>query len=51
MNDNLGNRMKEKFENRSKFFLPRRCPVIIRVDAKLICQSIILLGLCILYAY
>jgi len=34
MNDNLGNRMKEKFEDRSRFFLPRRCPVVIRVDGK-----------------
>lgn len=30
--DELGTRMKENYENRSKSYLLRRCPVIIRVD-------------------
>lgn len=32
--DSLGDRMKEFYENRSKTFLPRRVPVIIRLDGK-----------------
>lgn len=32
--DSLGDRMKEFYENRSKFYLPRRVPVIIRLDGK-----------------
>jgi tRNA(His) 5'-end guanylyltransferase len=32
--DSLGDRMKERYEDRSRFFLPRRSPVIIRVDGK-----------------
>ena len=32
--DSLGDRMKEYYENRSKLFLPRRVPVIIRLDGK-----------------
>lgn len=28
--DSLGDRMKEFYENRSKLYLPRRVPVIIR---------------------
>lgn len=32
--DNLGNRMKENYENRSKTQLLRRTPVIIRLDGK-----------------
>lgn len=32
--DDLGNRMKENYENRSKTFLTRRMPVIIRLDGK-----------------
>lgn len=32
--DEIGNRMKEFYENRSKTFLTRRIPVIIRVDGK-----------------
>lgn len=34
MKDDLGKRMKEKFEIRSQTYLPRRCPAIIRVDGK-----------------
>ena len=34
MKDNLGDRMKESYENRSKTFLTRRIPVIIRIDGK-----------------
>ncbi len=34
MNDNLGDRMKENYENRSKTYLTRRTPVIIRLDGK-----------------
>lgn len=34
MKDNLGNRMKENYENRSKTYLTRRTPVIIRLDGK-----------------
>lgn len=33
-NDNLGDRMKEFYENRAKTFLVRRMPVIIRIDGK-----------------
>ena len=32
--DDLGNRMKEFYENRSKTYLTRRVPVIIRLDGK-----------------
>lgn len=32
VNDKLGDRMKEFYENRSKTFLTRRIPVIIRID-------------------
>ncbi len=32
--DDLGNRMKENYENRSKTYLTRRMPVIIRLDGK-----------------
>jgi tRNA(His) 5'-end guanylyltransferase len=32
--DSLGDRMKEFYENRSKTYLPRRVPVIIRLDGK-----------------
>lgn len=34
MKDNLGDRMKESYENRSKTFLTRKIPVVIRLDAK-----------------
>lgn len=34
MQDELGNRMKENYENRSKTYLTRRTPVIIRLDGK-----------------
>ena len=34
MIDNLGDRMKSYYENRSKTFLTRRIPVIIRLDGK-----------------
>lgn len=34
MKDNLGNRMKENYENRAKTKLLRRTPVIIRLDGK-----------------
>ena len=34
MNDNLGDRMKNNYEARSKTFLYRRMPVIIRLDGK-----------------
>ena len=33
-NDSLGDRMKEFYENRSKTYLTRRVPVIIRLDGK-----------------
>ena len=32
--DSLGDRMKESYENRSKTYLTRRVPVIIRLDGK-----------------
>lgn len=32
--ESLGNRMKDNYENRSRFFLSCRCPTIIRVDGK-----------------
>jgi hypothetical protein len=32
VSDDLGNRMKNSYENRSKTFLTRRTPVIIRID-------------------
>ena len=34
MKDELGNRMKEYYENRAKTYLVRRIPVILRVDGK-----------------
>ena len=34
INDSLGDRMKEFYENRSKTYLTRRTPVIIRLDGK-----------------
>ena len=34
MKDDLGNRMKEQYENRTRYFLPRRTYSIIRVDGK-----------------
>lgn len=34
MKDDLGNRMKEFYENRTRIFLPRRTNTIIRVDGK-----------------
>ena len=34
MKDNLGDRMKENYENRAKTRLLRRIPVIIRLDSK-----------------
>ena len=34
MKDNLGDRMKSYYENRSKTFLVRRTPVIVRLDGK-----------------
>ena len=34
MHDNLGDRMKENFENRTRYFLPRRTYSIIRIDGK-----------------
>jgi len=34
MNNDLGNRMKEQYENRTRYFLPRRTYTIIRLDGK-----------------
>lgn len=34
MKDNLGDRMKRQYEDRTRFFLPRRTYTIIRVDGK-----------------
>lgn len=34
MNDELGNRMKDNYEDRTRFFLPRRTYTLIRVDGK-----------------
>lgn len=34
MKDNLGNRMKQYYESRTKQFLPRRTYTIIRIDGK-----------------
>lgn len=34
MNDDLGNRMKEFYENRTRTYLPRRTYTIIRIDGK-----------------
>jgi tRNA(His) guanylyltransferase len=34
MKDSLGDRMKSNYENAFRFFLPRRLPLIIRVDGK-----------------
>jgi len=33
-NDSLGTRMKQNYENRSRYYLVRRMPVIIRIDGK-----------------
>lgn len=33
-NDSLGDRMKENYENRTRFLLPRRSNVLIRIDGK-----------------
>lgn len=38
MKDELGDRMKSYYENRSKTFLARRTPVIIRLDGKAFLQ-------------
>lgn len=34
MNDALGQRMKEQYENRTRFYIPRRTYTIVRVDGK-----------------
>ena len=34
MKDDLGNRMKEQYENRTRYFIPRRTFTIIRLDGK-----------------
>lgn len=34
MKDNIGDRMKEQYENRTRYFLPRRTYTIIRLDGK-----------------
>lgn len=34
MDDSLGDRMKEQYENRTRFYLPRRTYTIVRVDGK-----------------
>jgi len=34
MQDSLGNRIKENYENRTRYFLPRRTNTIIRIDGK-----------------
>lgn len=34
MNDSLGDRMKHQYENRTRYFLPRRTYTILRVDGK-----------------
>lgn len=34
MRDNLGDRMKDQYENRTRYFLPRRTYTIIRLDGK-----------------
>lgn len=34
MHDNLGDRMKHQYENRTRYFLPRRTYTIVRVDGK-----------------
>src|ERR1041385_3894300 len=34
MRDDLGNRMKEQYENRTRYYLPRRTYTIIRIDGK-----------------
>jgi len=34
MKDDLGNRMKKQYENRTRYFLPRRTYTIIRLDGK-----------------
>jgi tRNA(His) guanylyltransferase len=34
MKDNLGNRMKRNYEDRQRFFLTRRVPVIMRLDGR-----------------
>lgn len=34
MNDALGSRMKEQYENRTRIYLPRRTYNLIRIDGK-----------------
>ena len=34
MNDELGNRMKENYENRTRYLIPRRTYTILRLDGK-----------------
>lgn len=34
MKDKLGQRMKEQYEDRTRYYLPRRTYTIIRVDGK-----------------
>lgn len=34
MKDNLGERLKENYENRTRYYLPRRSYVILRIDGK-----------------
>ena len=34
MNDELGKRMKERYEDRCRFYLPRRTYTIIRIDGR-----------------
>lgn len=34
MNDSLGDRMKEQYENRTRYYLPRRTYTVVRVDGK-----------------
>lgn len=34
MNDELGNRMKDQYENRTRYYLPRRTYTILRLDQK-----------------
>jgi len=34
MNDSLGDRMKMNYENRQRYYLTRRTPIIVRVDGK-----------------
>ena len=34
MNDELGNRMKDQYENRTRYLIPRRTYTILRLDGK-----------------